>query len=660
MRGQKKAFCLIYLSLIKIALLSCSGKGEKSFVEGGGISPSGPNSPLDPTPTPQPTPMPTPTPVPAELSSTLSKIEALTSATADGVSQANIQVTLMNTDGSAAIGQTPTFLATNTGSSNIYVACTAADSAGVSLCGLKSTKAETKNLTLSTPLILAGSTVVFSPGVADSTKSSASLSAGPLIANGTDEATVTIQLKDAYENNIVGITPTISATNTQSRNTITACSATDSSGNSTCRLKSTFAETKTVSFATPIAKVAGTIQFKSAGLDLVVPLEMLDQGISSTNLTARIFSRSRTYINLDDYDGSPTFGFQIVAQNANITNNYLVQLVDQNSIPVASINIPANSNVSTFYETSFTANTGSGNSYRISLPLTGALDDIVVRRAAILINQTAATKTKLYFPLMNGNFSGFSSSDQAATDSVGSTIYLQAGPVYYSYFARNNAAYADLSGTTPFEFEAIFASSNGASTATVALFEKDSVTPVAGTEVNSLGTATSHQIVPIALNEPTFPNGGLFEVRSKADSNQAKLYRAGVWIKLENLTKAEIVHRFSQRRSAASSISMMEQRIKATPNDYSNPKVYYEALGSVTTAAGSTLELFDAGSAISGTGGAPLPGLSLSLPTTTKAFVRSTDILSLLTNGNYYYSRHNVTAGTGDVQSCRMVYEISQ
>lgn len=656
MLRQNKAYISIYLFLFQIALLSCSGKSEKDFVEGGGIAPSSPSSPA----TPSPIPPPTPTTVTAEISPTLSKIEAISSATADGVSQANIQVTLLNTDGSAAIGETPTFLATDTGSTNIYVACTATDSTGIALCGLKSTKAEIKTLTLSTPLVLAGSSVAFSSGAADSTKSTASLSTGPLIANGTDEVTVSIQLKDAHENAIDGVIPTISATNTQSRNTTTACSATDSSGNSTCKLKSTFAETKTVALASPTLKSAGSIQFKSAGLDLVVPLEMFDQGISSLNTQARIFSRSRTYLNVDDYDGSPTFSFQIVAHNVNTTNNYSVQLVDQNDIPVASININANTTVSTFYETSFTANLGTGNNYRISLPQTANLNDVVIRRAAILIHQTAATKTKLYFPLMTAIFSGFSASDQIATDTVGSTSYLQAIPAYYSYFVRNNAAYADLSGATPFEFEAIFAASNGASTATVALFEKDSVTPVAGTELSILGTSTSHQFAPIALNEPTFPNDGVFEVRSKANSNQAKLYRAGVWMKLENLTKAEIVHRFTQRRSSTGSVSMVEQRIKATPNDYSNLKVYYEALGSVTTAAGSTLELYDAGSAISGTSGAALSGLNLSLPTTTKTFVRSADILSLLTNGNYYYTRHNVTAGTGDVQSCHMVYEVSQ
>jgi hypothetical protein len=84
----------------------------------------------------------------------------------------------------------PTFTATNTGTLNIYGVCSSSSAAGVSTCTLKSTKAETKTLSLATPIAMTGGTVVFNQ-LADSVNSSIS-GTGPVTSNGVATSTITI------------------------------------------------------------------------------------------------------------------------------------------------------------------------------------------------------------------------------------------------------------------------------------------------------------------------------------------------------------------------------------------------------------------------------------------------------------------------------------
>src|SRR5690606_7913713 len=84
--------------------------------------------------------------------------------TADGASTSTITITLKNASQAPIAGLTPAFSATDTGGVNVYSACSATNVSGISTCTLTSTRAEAKTLSLTSPLSLAGGTVVFSPG----------------------------------------------------------------------------------------------------------------------------------------------------------------------------------------------------------------------------------------------------------------------------------------------------------------------------------------------------------------------------------------------------------------------------------------------------------------------------------------------------------------
>jgi hypothetical protein len=159
-------------------------------------------------------------------------------------------------------GLTPTFAATNTGTTNTYGACSVTDSNGESTCSLTSTVAEVKTLSITSPVSRLGGTVTFNPGVPASAHSTIT-GTTPVVANDTDTSTITITIKDAFSNPISGQTPTFSATNTGNGNTYGACGVTNTSGVSTCTLKSTKAEIKTLTITSPVTKADGTVTFNA-------------------------------------------------------------------------------------------------------------------------------------------------------------------------------------------------------------------------------------------------------------------------------------------------------------------------------------------------------------------------------------------------------------
>ena len=93
-----------------------------------------------------------------------STITGTSGLTANGTSTSTITITLKNINDEPISGLTPTFSATDTGGSNVYSACSAGDVNGVSTCTLKSTLAESKTLSITSPVTLTGGTVVFQPG----------------------------------------------------------------------------------------------------------------------------------------------------------------------------------------------------------------------------------------------------------------------------------------------------------------------------------------------------------------------------------------------------------------------------------------------------------------------------------------------------------------
>lgn len=96
----------------------------------------------------------------------------------------------------------------------------------------------------------------------DANNSSISVVAGPVPADGTTEAEVTITFLDSLGEPVSGVVPVFTASPTPG---ITAgvCPATDADGVSVCTLTSTLAESKTVKIVFPIQKVGNAVAFEA-------------------------------------------------------------------------------------------------------------------------------------------------------------------------------------------------------------------------------------------------------------------------------------------------------------------------------------------------------------------------------------------------------------
>jgi Big-like domain-containing protein len=181
--------------------------------------------------------------------------------TANGVAASTVTIVLRDAANNPRPGITPTFSAT--GSTNALSACSATNALGVATCGLTSTKAEGKTLSLVSPVAVTGNTVTFvagPPAAGNSTITATS----PVTADGLAVSTVTITVKDAFDNPVTGAAPLVAVTG--SGNVMGACPSTNASGTSTCSLASTTAEAKTVSVTSPVAIAGVTVTFVAAAI----------------------------------------------------------------------------------------------------------------------------------------------------------------------------------------------------------------------------------------------------------------------------------------------------------------------------------------------------------------------------------------------------------
>jgi hypothetical protein len=178
--------------------------------------------------------------------------------TADGVDEAEVLVTLIDVNSRPVIGVAPVIVATDSSLSNNYYPCSLTDYRGESRCRFTSTKAELKVVSMVSPLTLYGPQFSFEAGVADAVYSHIS-GTGPVLANGTEASTITITLKDSFANPVQGIVPAFSATG--SSNIYEVCSASNSSGISSCQLKSNAVGVKNLMITSPISDSGSSVVF---------------------------------------------------------------------------------------------------------------------------------------------------------------------------------------------------------------------------------------------------------------------------------------------------------------------------------------------------------------------------------------------------------------
>jgi Bacterial Ig-like domain (group 1)/Invasin, domain 3 len=538
-----------------------------------------------------------------------STITGTTSIVANGTSTSTITITLRNISNSPVAGITPTFTAS--GTNNTIGTCSASNSSGISTCTLASTKAELKNLSISSPVIKTGDSVDFIAGPATIANSSISAS-DPNLADGIDTCEVTITLRDAFDNAVQGIVPTYAMTG--SLNTIAACPATDSAGEAICLMTSRRAQAKTVSLLSPVAKAGNTVEFNPVGINIQVPIELVDRGLSS-GTAAITFARTRTSLNTSDYvSESNEYFFEIVAENTNTTTQQTVSLINSSGTSVSDLTVPASTISMRRIRGTFTPTAGADN-YRVRLSGTLSGAQLKVHSAKIIVNQTKATATKIYVPLIGINTESSTDGEGGSVTSTDITSYTTLTSGAASIWRKVTANYETISpASDAFTLETITHTDSSSGRTTVGLFNKTTNTLVPGVETSTTGTTVQMAQVSFANNATGFTDDHDFEVRFKTASNNddGSILKAGLWIKLHYLQKAEILYRLATRNSVSVSgtTDFQDARFLFELSEWSNPTTYFEIQGSQTNGT-SSVELIEYDDTVSGTAGTNTASLSL-------------------------------------------------
>lgn len=310
-------------------------------------------------------------------------------------------------------------------------------------------------------------------------------------------------------------------------------------------------------------------------INLEVPLEMMDEGDSSSSTELILLPRSYLYLDSDDYDGA-TYTFEIVAINTNLITAYDVDLYDVDGAAVkATITVPADTSLPTrFRSGSWTPADATNRTYGVRLAQTADADHLKVYVARIIVTQVNATKTRIQIPLINYDLS---LTNFDVIDQTSSASYVQAAPGVYSYYKKDTSV---LSGISNWSLEAVLYSDNAAKTAYLGLFNATDGVPVTGAEVSVLGTTPTLVSVDFANNAANFDEGDTFEGRIKSSTAEyfACIQKAALYCRLTSLAKAEIFWRVGRENNqAVAAETYPNGRILLNTSILSNPTIYLEA-----------------------------------------------------------------------------------
>ncbi len=351
---------------------------------------------------------------------------------------------------------------------------------------------------------------------------------------------------------------------------------------------------------------------KSGVMDLTVPVELLDRPVSSNSMTPQIFNRSSTRFNTQEFDGSITYTFEIVASNVDIDPKS-VTLVDESDATLATISIPAGTSDPTRFIQSFSP-PGGAQLWRVQLEQTSFDEELLVTQARVLVNQVDATKTALYFPLLSSNLGG-SMEDLAASvaqsDSPIESVLFESLP-----YIRQANQLQTIDPVNPWALEVVVASESGV-IGEVALYNIDQDTAVESS-ITEFDQAQPTAIrIPMANEVTDFGSSNedeAFAISLRCQFNcetgaQARIYKAGLWVRLVHLQKAQVSWRTSLGASLPASNTVLDlQRSFINLSDFNSTQVFWQ----VAMNSDQTVSLGNAGTNDAGTAGVTtVPGSSL-------------------------------------------------
>ena len=372
---------------------------------------------------------------------------------------------------------------------------------------------------------------------------------------------------------------------------------------------------------------------------LEVPLDNCGAGCSSSSTTAITFTRTRISLDDGDYDGA-TYYWEIIAKNVNATTAYTVEL--RNGVTTnASIEIAANTSTITRFRSGSFAPVSGANNYDIYTPQTAAIDDVVIYVSRIIVQQTDPTKAKIQFPLCAAYVTTAGPNNQAI-DIRGSTTYGQTNIQFYSYFKKNESAFAYIGNGNVWTFSVTIAGGTG-DTAYASLFDS-SGNQISDSEVSTTSTSPTLLSVDFSNTAVNFDNNDLIEIKLKVNPYVligCIIYQAYLYLDLNGLNKTEVYYRVGGGYFSSSAEIPNGRMYYDAAKFATQDAVYHVATGRETTSGTVSIGLREDADD-SGTADSDLAGSDIVFAGATKERVRTA---ITLTDEKRYVMECELTSG---------------
>jgi hypothetical protein len=188
---------------------------------------------------------------------------------------------------------------------------------------------------------------------------------------------------------------------------------------------------------------------------------------------------------------------------------------------------------------------------------------------------------------------------------------------------------------------------------------------VTGTEINPSTLTPDLYSLSFADNATQFTDGNSFEVRIRRASGGVTrvqhLFRAGLWVKLTNLNKADIYYRTSRSVAASSSLVVPHSRVHLDLTRFKNivpVTVSHEAVGSEPVVGTSSFALRSTGTSDSVSTGTDFVSSLIDFGTTSTTLTRTGAITPV--SGDRFVPSLTVSSGSFQVNSSFIVISFTK
>jgi hypothetical protein len=328
----------------------------------------------------------------------------------------------------------------------------------------------------------------------------------------------------------------------------------------------------------------------ATGLDLEVPIEL--SMIPCGSLAARVqdFNRTKVRLNDADYDGSPSWYFEVVAKNTD--NRDKIVTLKTNSGTKATITLPANTTSPVrFRSASFTPDSGWAL-YYLNLPDTTSDYQLIVWSSRIIIQQTHATKTRIQIPLLGRpgdphlyNWAIYNEGPPVwprVTSSVTSGVWEELG--HSRRWKKEGNKYADLAPGACWTFEALLqVTDEGKYPNYCTLWNETTNQQVVSSEVSNTKSTYTLHYADFPDSAAEFMDGHEFGIRTKGSAfNPPRVADARLYVRLTNLSKAQIIYTVGYEDVVYAKQERFNDysRVLIDVSKFSFPKFYFESFGS--------------------------------------------------------------------------------